>query len=86
MKVLRVEFPWYSEVSSVITRNVIDDLDNAFKNFFRSVKKGEKPGYPKPKKRGVKDRFAIRDAAKFDVKNKTNRLTHIYPSFQLLNS
>jgi hypothetical protein len=32
MKVLRVEFPWYSEVSSVITRNVIDDLDNAFKH------------------------------------------------------
>jgi len=74
MKVLRVEFSWYSEVSSVITRNVIDGLDNAFKNFFRSVKKGEKPGYPKPKKRGVKDRFAIRDAAKFDVKNKTLRI------------
>ena len=74
MKVLRVEFSWYSEVSSVITRNVIDDLDNAFKNFFRSVKKGEKPGYPKPKKRGVKDRFAIRDAAKFDFKNKTLRI------------
>ncbi len=61
MKVLRVEFPWYSEVSSVITRNVIDDLDNAFKNFFRRVKKGEKPGYPKPKKKGVKDGFAIRE-------------------------
>jgi len=74
MKVLRVEFPWYSEVSSVITRNVIDDLDNAFKNFFRRVKKGEKPGYPKPKKKGVKDGFAIRDAAKFDVKNKTLRI------------
>jgi hypothetical protein len=24
-----VEFSWYSEVSSVITRNVIDDLGNA---------------------------------------------------------
>jgi putative transposase len=74
MKVLRVEFSWYSEVSSVITRNVIDDLDNAFKHFFRRVSKGEKPGYPKPKKRGFKDRFAIRDAAKFDVKNKTLRI------------
>jgi len=74
MKVLRVEFPWYSEVSSVITRNVIDDLDNAFKHFFRRVRNGEKPGYPKPKKRGFKDRFAIHDAAKFDVKNKTLRI------------
>ena len=37
MKVLRVEFPWYSEVSSVITRNIINDLDNAFKHFFRKA-------------------------------------------------
>jgi len=74
MKVLRVEFPWYSEVSSVITRNVIDDLDNAFKHFFRRVKNGEKPGYPKPKRKGVKESFAIRDVAKFDVKNKTLRI------------
>ena len=74
MKVLRVEFPWYSEVSSVITRNVIDDLDNAYKHFFRRVKNGEKPGYPKPKKKGIKESFAIRDVAKFDVKNKTLRI------------
>jgi len=74
MKVLRVEFPWYSEVSSVITRNVIDDLDNAYKHFFRRVKNGEKPGYPKPKRKGVKESFAIRDVAKFDVKNKTLRI------------
>ena len=40
MKVLRVEFPWYSEVSSRVTRNIIDDLDNAFKHFFRRVKNG----------------------------------------------
>ena len=35
IKVLRVKFAWYSEVSSRVTRNVIDDLDNAFKHFFR---------------------------------------------------
>jgi putative transposase len=75
MKVLRVEFSWYSEVSSVITRNVIDDLDNAFKHFFRKVRQGnKKPGFPKPKKRGVKDCFSIRDSAKFDVKNKMLRI------------
>jgi putative transposase len=74
MKVLRVEFSWYSEVSSVITRNVIEDLDNAFKHFFRRVKNGEKPGYPQPKKKGVNESFAIRDAAKFDVKNKMLRI------------
>ena len=37
--VLRVKFPWYSEVSSRVTRNAIDDLDNAFKHFFRRCKK-----------------------------------------------
>ncbi len=42
IKVLRVEFPWYAEVSSRVTRNAIDDLDNAFKNFFRRVKNGDK--------------------------------------------
>jgi putative transposase len=36
--------------------------------------KETKPGFPKPKKRGVKDRFSIRDCAKFDVKNKTLRI------------
>jgi putative transposase len=42
---------------------------------FRKVRQGnKKPGYPKPKKRGFKDRFAIRDAAKFDFKNKTLRI------------
>jgi len=52
----------------------IDDLDNAFKHFFRRVKNGEKPGYPKPKRKGVKESFAIRDVAKFDVKNKMLRI------------
>ena len=74
MKVLRVEFPFYGEVSSRVTRNIIDDLDNAFKHFFRRVKNGEKPGYPKPKKRDVKDGFAIRESEKFDVVNKKLRI------------
>ncbi len=39
------EFPWYSEVSSRVARNAIDDLDAAFKGFFRRVKNGaKKPG------------------------------------------
>jgi hypothetical protein len=38
INVLRKEFEWYNEVSSRVTRNAIDDLDNAFKHFFRCVK------------------------------------------------
>lgn len=38
IKVIRKEFDWYTEVSSRVTRNAIDDLDNAFKHFFRRAK------------------------------------------------
>lgn len=51
IKVIRPAFPWYNEVSSRVTRNAIDDLDNAFKHFFRRVKRGQKPGFPKFKKK-----------------------------------
>jgi len=74
IKVLRVKFPWYSEVSSRVTRNAIDDLDNAFKHFFRRVKLGQKPGYPKFKKKDVKDSFALRESEKFDVENRMLRI------------
>lgn len=75
MTVLRVEFPWYAEVSSRITRNAINDLDNAFKHFFRRVKAGIKPpGYPQFKKKDVDDSFALREPRKFDVEGRTLRI------------
>jgi putative transposase len=70
IKVLRVEFSWYNEVSSRVTRNAIDDLDNAFTHFFRRVKLGKKPGC----KRDVKDSFALRESEKFDIDNRTLRI------------
>ena len=66
-KALREEFDWYSEVSQRVTRNAIDDLDSAFKHFFRRVKAGQTPGFPRFKKRGTNDSFALREAIKFDV-------------------
>ena len=71
---LRIEFPWYAEVSQRITRNAVDDLDNAFAHFFRRVKKGEKPGYPRFKKRALHDSFALREKPKFDVEGRTLRI------------
>lgn len=73
-KSLREEFDWYSEVSQRVTRNAIDDLDSAFKHFFRRVKNGEKPGFPRFKKRGVNDSFALREAIKFDVEGRWLRI------------
>jgi putative transposase len=75
MRVLRVEFPWYTEVSSRVTRNAIDDLDRAFKHFFRRVKdKTKNPGYPVFKKKDVNDSFVMRESSKFDVEGRTLRI------------
>jgi putative transposase len=74
MRVIRPAFPWYGEVSSRATRNAIDDLDNAFKHFFRRVKLGQKPGFPKFHKKGINDGFALREKPKFDVDGRTLRI------------
>lgn len=74
MTVLRVEFPWYGEVSSRVTRNAIDDLDSAFNHFFRRARLGGKPGFPKFKKKGVSDSFAMRETQKFNVDGHTLRI------------
>ena len=39
--------PWLTEPPSSALTQTLRDLDQAYKNFFRRVKKGEKPGYPK---------------------------------------
>jgi len=74
IKVIRPAFPWYNEVSSRVTRNAIDDLDNAFKHFFRRVKLGQTPGFPAFKKKGAGDSFALREKPKFDVEGRKLRI------------
>ena len=53
------DFSWLSEVNASVLHNAVQDLDNGFKAFFRRVKRGEKPGYPKFKSRGQKQSFRI---------------------------
>jgi len=38
---IRPQFSFYGDVSSRVSRNAIDDLDNAYKHFFRRVKSEE---------------------------------------------
>jgi putative transposase len=47
--------PWMYEVSKCAPQEALRDLDRAFENFFRRVKEGAKPGFPrfKSKKRGI---------------------------------
>ena len=44
---LKQELPWLKEVDSTSLQVTLQDLDVAFQNFFRRVKQGEKPGYPR---------------------------------------
>jgi putative transposase len=54
------EFPWMYEVSKCAPQEAIRDLDSAFKNFFRGIKKGQKVGFPKFKsKHKSKPAFTI---------------------------
>lgn len=77
VKEIKPKFPWYNEVSSKVTRNAIDDLNNAFKHFFRRVKLGKNPGFPKFKKRGPNDSFALRESNRFDIKGRTLRIERL---------
>ena len=51
----QTDFPWMYDVSKCAPQEALRNLDRAFENFFRRIKAGEKPGYPrfKSKKRGV---------------------------------
>ena len=49
---LKKERPWYKGVYSQVLQDVLKRLDKGYKAFFRRVKAGETPGFPKFKKRG----------------------------------
>lgn len=80
---IRPAFPWYNEVSSRVTRNAIDDLDNAFKHFFRRVKAKQIPGFPVFKKKDVNDSFALREQPKFAVVGRELRIEKLPTKLKL---
>lgn len=68
-------YPWIKEVPSRIGEQEFFNCDLAFKNFFRRVRSGEKPGFPKFKsrKQGIGS-FTLRE---IEVGNKIVRLPRI---------
>ena len=55
---LKKEYEWLKEVDSTCLQATIDDLDSAYQNFFREIKKGNNQGFPKYKsKRNPKRSF-----------------------------
>ena len=47
MTQLKKTLPWLREVDATALQSSLCDLDTAYQNFFRRVKQGQKPGYPK---------------------------------------
>ena len=55
---LKKEYEWLKEVDSTCLQATIEDLDSAYQNFFREIKKGNSQGFPKFKsKRNPKRSF-----------------------------
>jgi putative transposase len=44
-KIKKYKYPWMYEVTKCAPQEALRNLDTAFKNFFRRLKKKEKPGY-----------------------------------------
>lgn len=58
------ETVWLDEIHSQVLQQGLKDLDRAFQHFFRRVKKGENPGYPKFKKKGIGESFRFPQGVK----------------------
>lgn len=56
---LKKAFPEYAEVNAQALKDVIRRLDGAYKGFFRRIKSGDKPGFPRFKGRNRYDSFTL---------------------------
>lgn len=71
---LKKELSWLSDVDSWATQNALRDLDAAYQNFFRRVKQGQKPGFPKFKKKSSKQSYKTTNPNKFPLPVKGNKV------------
>jgi len=68
LKGIRAELPEYKRVHSQVLQEVLKRVDKAFRGFFRRVKEGKKPGYPRFKGKGRYDSFTFPQAEVTGVK------------------
>ena len=67
---LKKERPWFKSVYSMVLQDTLRRLDYAYKAFFRRVKNGNNPGFPKFKKRGQWNSITYSDFKSFPFENK----------------
>lgn len=68
---LKKELDWLREVDATALQASLQSLDIAYKNFFRRVKKGQKPGYPRFKskrerRKSYKSKYVTANIKVFD--------------------
>ncbi len=61
----KTEFSWMYETSKCAHQEGLRNLHRAFKNFYRGLKNGKKIGFPKFKRRGVRDSFRLNGTIRF---------------------
>jgi len=71
---LKKERPSLNKAYSQVLQNIADRIDKAFQNFFRRVKQGEEPGYPRFKGFDRYDSFTYKQAG-FGWKIDNDRLS-----------
>lgn len=75
LTVLKQELEWLREIDATALKNALRDLDNAYQNFFRRVKKGgEAPGFPKFKSKKSSRRSYRSNSRSIWVTDRTVRL------------
>ena len=67
----------YQDIGSHVLQDVIKRLDKAFDSFFRRIKAGEEPGYPRFQGRNRYDSFCYPDASGWKIEGKILKLTKI---------
>ena len=77
-------YPEYRQIHSQVLQNVLKRADTSFQNFFRRVKIGDKPGYPRYKGYGWYDSFtypqygfSLSDASKGNQRVKLSKVGEV---------
>src|ERR1700677_2460 len=68
---IKSDRPEFKEIYAQVLQNVPDRVDKAFKGFFRRVKSGQTPGYPRYQNRSRYNSFTYPQAEdlRFDLKS-----------------
>jgi putative transposase len=59
------QFPWMYDCSKCAPQEALRDLHRAFQNFYRGLKSGKRVGFPRFKRKGVRDSFRLNGTIKF---------------------